>query len=104
MRAETVNSRISLCGFAVNFTDRGATGVRRHYKFFVSCGIALIIVSIGLPWLFLHGEVFSLNEGNGVSRRLVLANPVAEHKPNGVHGFFESSEARQIRIFRKSVS
>ena len=37
--------------------------------------------------------LIALNESYGVSRRLALANPVAEHKPNGVHGFFESSEA-----------
>jgi len=82
MRAETVNSRISLCGFAVNFTDRGATGVRRHYKFFVSCGIALIIVSIGLPWLFLHESFDLLLESSKLSALTKTAQTVITQRQN----------------------
>ena len=53
-----------------------------YYKFFVSCGIALIIVSIGLPWLFLHESFDLLLESSKLSALTKTAQTVITQRQN----------------------
>ena len=47
-----------------------------YYKFVVSCGIGLIVVSVGLPWLFLHESFDLLIESSKLTGLTPLARVV----------------------------
>jgi hypothetical protein len=51
-----------------------------YYKFFVSCGIALIVVAVGFPWLFLHEPFDLLLESSKFAALTPLAREVLTHR------------------------
>ncbi len=51
-----------------------------YYKFVISCGIGLILVSVGLPWLFLHEPFDLLIETSKLASLTPLARDVVLHR------------------------
>lgn len=51
-----------------------------YYKFVISCGIGLIFVSVGLPWLFLHDPFDLLIETSKIANLTPQARDVVLHR------------------------